>query len=233
VSGPRDDRGFTLLEILMVVGLLAAFTAVLASRMGGGFGVAIGGGGRVVASELRYAAQRAIATGRTHRWVIDVDSQAFRLEEQIEEDVTPADVREAVRSTLKPPVSAFSFVPVDTHVGSWRWFDDEAVRIDGVRVRRQYFDSGRVEVGFGEDGGAENALVYLGDSYEHVLGVRVTGFTSDVRIVEGEALADAETDLDLAEERLGAPLEPEAAGAGNDIFEDRTADEDEGADAPL
>ena len=93
-----------------------------------------------------------------------------------------------------------------------------------MRVRREYFDSGRIQTSFGEDGGAEDALVYLGDSHEHVLAVRITGFTAEVRIVEGEALADAETDLDLADDALGGPVET-----------DKEADEpkDEDADASL
>ena len=228
----RDDRGFTFLEVLIVVGLIAAFAAVLGARLGGGFGVAISGGGRVIASELRYASQRALATGRTQRWRVDIDSQAFRLEEQVEEYIAPEDMREALAALLTPPAPLFHFVPVDTGSGNWRWLDDEDVRIEGVRIRGEYFDSGRIPISFGEDGGAENALVYLGDSHENVLAVRVTGFTAEVRTVDGEALAAAEEQFDFADEEFGEALEQDDQNDEDELFEDGDElDEDEETDA--
>lgn len=195
----RHAQGFTLLEILIVVALIAAFVTIVGARIGGGFGIAIGGEGRVVAAELRHASQRALATGRTQRWVLDLDAQAFRLEEEIEVQEIADDVKQALRELLQPPASRRHFVPVSNRYGGWRWLDEESVHFDGVETRAGFIDHGSVAIGFGPDGGADLALVYLSDEHANRLGVRIDGFTAAVRILDEERL-DEETSFAAAAE---------------------------------
>jgi prepilin-type N-terminal cleavage/methylation domain-containing protein len=184
----RDPPGFTLLEILMVVALIATFAAIVGARIGGGFGIAIGGEGRVVAAELRHAAQRALATGRTQRWVLDLDAQAFRLEEEIEVRHVAQEMAQALRDLLKPPQSTRHFVPVQNQYGGWRRLDEESVRFESIQTREGFFDQGLFAIGFGPDGGADLALVRLSDEHDNRLGVQVEAFTGAVRILDEKGL---------------------------------------------
>lgn len=172
----------------MVVALIAAFATIVGARIGGGFGIAISGEGRVVAAELRHAGQRALATGRTQRWVVDLDAQAFRLEERIEVKRISGDLKQALQDLLRPPVSRRYFVPVENQYGSWRWLDEETVRFDGVETRDGFFDQGAISIGFGPDGGANLAVIHLADEHQNRLGIRVDAFTGAVRLLDEDAL---------------------------------------------
>ena len=67
-AGRRD--GFTLLELLIVIVLIAALGGLLLPSPGGLLGLRIRNASRIVAADLEYTAQRAIATGLVHRWVV-------------------------------------------------------------------------------------------------------------------------------------------------------------------
>lgn len=68
----RRARGFTLLEMLVVVVLIAAMGALTAVTMTGGLdGIRLRAGAKEVASQLRYTRAQAIATGRPQRFSID------------------------------------------------------------------------------------------------------------------------------------------------------------------
>ena len=214
MTAKQRPLGFTFLEILIVVGLLAAFVMVVGTRIGGGLGIAITNSGRVIAAELRHARQRAIATGQTHRWVIDLESQAFRVEQLYEVPDQPEDLVSALRAELRPPSSSLHFAPVENKWGSWRWLDDEAIAIDGVHTREGLVDTEAVAIGFAPDGGADLAMVELSDEHGNRMGIRVDAFTGAIRTLEGDEL-DEQRDRDLDYE------------AGETALELDDADEDE------
>lgn len=225
----RGAPGFTLLEVLMVVALIAAFVTIVGARIGGGFGIAIAGESRVIASELRQASQRALATGRTQRWVVNLDAQTFRLEEQIEIYPVAANMRQALWDLMRPPAPTRHFVPVDNSYGGWRRLEDDSILFTGVETRDGLAEQGLVPIGFGPDGGADLALIELADTHENRLGVRVDAFTGVVRILDEEAL-DADNPLG-AQPILDddSPFEDDAdeGDAFDDIGEDEERDEED------
>src|SRR5262245_57348320 len=75
-----SDDGFTLLELLVVVLLIVLITGVFTTSISGGFGVHLRNSARTLAAELEYVGQRAVTTGRTQRFVVDLDHQVFRVE---------------------------------------------------------------------------------------------------------------------------------------------------------
>jgi prepilin-type N-terminal cleavage/methylation domain-containing protein len=226
VEASRREQGFTLLEILIVVALIATFASIVGARIGGGIGIAISGEGRVVVAELRHAGQRALATGRTQRWVVDLDAQAFRLEERIEVEQIAADWEQALQELLQTPTSKYSFVPVQNRYGNWRWLDEEAVRFDGVQTRNGFFDQGAISIGFGADGGANMAVIYLSDEHQNRLGIHVGGFTGSVRVLDEDALDD--------EQLFDVPPElPDLLDAANQEEPDEDEDLLEGEDNAL
>jgi hypothetical protein len=212
-----------MIEVLMVVALIATFAAIVGARIGGGFGIAIGGEGRVMAAELRAASQRARATGRTQRLVVNLDAQAFRLEEEVEIQELAEDMPQALRDLLRPPAPRRHFVPVSSTAGTWRWLGEESVFFDGVDTRQGSFEEGVVAIGFGPDGGADRALIRLSDEHENRLGVRVDAFTGGVQLLDEEELDDQDP---LAWEYGGASqafMDAEPGEPGDDPFEDEEA----------
>lgn len=72
-------RGFTLLEMLLVLVLVAGVTTVTALAIGGGLeGMRLRGSAREVAAQLRYARAQAIATSRPQRFELDVHAHRWQ-----------------------------------------------------------------------------------------------------------------------------------------------------------
>jgi len=68
----RAVRGVSLLEMLLVVGLIAIIGMITATAMNGGIdGMRLRNAGKEVANQLRYTRTQAIATGEMKRFLID------------------------------------------------------------------------------------------------------------------------------------------------------------------
>jgi general secretion pathway protein H len=68
----RAQRGFTLIEILIVVTLVAALSVMLMATIGGGMdGLRMRSATKSIASELRHARAQAMAKGEVQRFVIN------------------------------------------------------------------------------------------------------------------------------------------------------------------
>ena len=71
-SGFSLPSGFSLLEVIMVVLLIAAASALAAVAVTGGFtGMRLRAEAKEIAAQLRYTRAHAISTGRAQRFLID------------------------------------------------------------------------------------------------------------------------------------------------------------------
>lgn len=178
--------GFTLLEIIIVVGLMGLLMIALVPQLGAGFSQSLEQSRDAMAADLRYTSQRAIATGRLHRWTVDLDKQLFRIEEAVrnEEEEPPGIPTHAGLLDLAPPQPELEFAPIENRAGEWRWIGEQGVVISRVLLGDAEFDDGVVSIGFAGDGGADYAELFLLDPYEYEAGLRVLSFTGEVRIIE-------------------------------------------------
>jgi general secretion pathway protein H len=79
VMRPRSaSRGFTLLEIILVMAIIALASVLAAAAMGGGFrGMQLRANAQKIASNLRFTRAQAISTGQPQRFVIDPHAHAW------------------------------------------------------------------------------------------------------------------------------------------------------------
>ncbi|MEG3158463.1 type II secretion system protein XpsH [Lysobacter zhanggongensis] len=78
-SPGRRMRGVSLLEMLLVVGLIAAASLLAAAAFTGGFaGAQLRSSAKEIAAQLRYTRTRAIATGQSQRFVIDPAARTWQ-----------------------------------------------------------------------------------------------------------------------------------------------------------
>jgi general secretion pathway protein H len=72
-------RGFTLLEIILVMAIIALASVLAAAAMGGGFrGMQLSASAKQIASNLRFTRAQAIATGQPQRFVIDPHAHTWQ-----------------------------------------------------------------------------------------------------------------------------------------------------------
>ena len=114
---PRGKRrGFTLIEMLLVIGLMAFIFAIMIPGVNVSIRAAIQNSGREMASTVRAAYDEAVLKGRVFRVVFDLDKQQYWVEqgphnlslqtdEQREEDSRKDSKRtEEERKAVKRPV---------------------------------------------------------------------------------------------------------------------------------
>jgi type II secretory pathway pseudopilin PulG len=192
-ASPRCARrfaalaGFTFVEILVAIFLIGLLSAVLLPRLGIGTGRALRTAADVVVAELGHTAERAAASGHEHRWLLDLDRQAFRIERLTEVEDPTAAVGAASRAanlSLAPPRPAFEYRPLEAAHGEWRWLDEETVEIDEVVVMDESHDEGEIAIAFGPDGGADSARLRLVDEDGFRIDLEVLAFTGEVRRIE-------------------------------------------------
>lgn len=74
----RGARGFTLLEMIVVVVLIGIVTTVLVAAMSGGFeGQRLRSAARDLAAQLRYTRTQALLSGRPQVFALDVDARTW------------------------------------------------------------------------------------------------------------------------------------------------------------
>lgn len=191
----RAAAGFTLLEILVVVFLIALISGVFATSLGGGFGVHLRNAGRALSAELEYVSQRAITTGRPQRFVIDLEHQVFRVEEPPPPPAAPAATGKKLPShaeglDLAPPLDLHEFVPIDGRLGEWRALDDaDEVALREVRLADEAKTNGVVAILFSPDGGSDPAEIWLRDDGGYDLRVRLVPWSGEIRVEEVDDVA--------------------------------------------
>ena len=178
----RPSEGLTLIETLVVVFLIAIFVRLFLPPLGGALPYEIRNGSRELAGKFQHASQRAIATGETHRWVIDLDEQRSRLEWL---EVSEPEVEEGLPShagllDVTAPRSSEQFVPVPSRLGEWQQLSQETLRIESVWIGEEEFDSDTVWIFFGPDGGADPAELLLLDADGRAMSLSIQAFTSEV-----------------------------------------------------
>ncbi len=78
-SGPTS--GFTIIEILLVITLLGLLATSVVPRITNFFQIGLSSSVRRYGALVKYAFDQAVLTGRTHRIVLDLDSQEWTVEQ--------------------------------------------------------------------------------------------------------------------------------------------------------
>jgi general secretion pathway protein H len=210
-SRRAPHRGFTLIEMLIVVALIAGLAAIIVAGSGMFSGARLRGAATLIISGVRLGISRANATGRATRMVFDMDAKTVSLEEtsgrmlidkkdQSDTSAGAEGASPAERDALKeahgildgPKAPKARFSPIAAFIGS---DGDQSGRElgQGVRylaVQTEHDEEARVDgrayLYFWPGGSTERAVIQLareGDS--DGLSVLVSGLTGRARIERG------------------------------------------------
>jgi len=132
----KSQRGFSLLEIVVVIVLIAALTGIGAAVIGGAMpGRQLKGAARDIATQLRFTRAQAIASGREQVFEIDVGDRhwtaAGKRQGQLPDDIELL-VTTAREETPARDVAVVRFFPDGSATGGRivLKLDDGAWRID-------------------------------------------------------------------------------------------------------
>jgi general secretion pathway protein H len=220
------ERGFTLIEILLVVGLMAILSAVIVSGSGMLTGTRMRSAGALVMSSVRFAMTRANSIGRPVRLVFDIEAGTLMLEETRGRMLRVADEKEGAKAGAQaateaeqeaaeyakeivqgPRAPQAAFTPVPSFVDG----DDPAAGrelgkdIRFVQVQTEHDTEPRVEgrayLYFWPGGGTERAAIQITRPGDHDgLTILVNSLTGRAQMQRGRIeLEEARHDTDFQE----------------------------------
>lgn len=163
-TGTLSNKGFTLLELVVVLVILAGVTALVLPRLSAMFDGDTRSTARNVVSLLRYLDERAIAGRTRYRLLVDLDEQRISVLQisGLGEEQAPDDP-----FLLRNPL-----------VGSALIADLSTERLGTVT-------SGTIRIPYGPGGLAEPLLLHLGDQNTRQYTVQALPVNGSVRVAEG------------------------------------------------
>lgn len=191
IGRERRRRGFTLIEILAVVAILALMSAFVIPNLGALTGRSLGADAQQLAAQLELGRQRAIVTGVTHRMRIDLDRGVYRLEwlaadPEAAEATPPAEIELQLAGESPLPLAApraqeLEFRPLPGQFGNFNALDDD-VSFAGLETPEGWIETGESSIVFDRDGTASYTEIVLDHDSGESLVLEVLPLADAVRI---------------------------------------------------
>lgn len=206
--------GFTLIEMIAVVAIIAMIFALGVPRLSSSRWRALGNAADDVAASLEFARQRAIMTGVPHRVLVDLEDGGWRVEwlvaEQRANGLAAGDeggggfplagglaglggadgageFDERAPIDLHPPErDDVDYYPVPSKLGQFTWLDDSLYFV-GLEGASGWIEGGDVQIVFDADGTTDLALLELADAEDRHMTLEIEPLLERIRRREGAA----------------------------------------------
>jgi len=188
----RRNRGFTLIELVVVMAVVAVVTSAVAIGIGNIRGASVQAETGKLTLSIRYLYNLSVLNGKNYRLVIDMDSGSYWGEEQSSRDpckafLLPEEGETAGDSTDEDPdrQKAAGFGAARSKLVSKRKLP-KGIAFGGVMTSHQdeLSTSGQAHINFFPNGTAEAAMIYVQDrdDDEDVMSVEVLAMQGNARI---------------------------------------------------
>ena len=203
----RNQRGFTLIELIVVVAVMAVITGAVVTGVGNVRGASVQSETSKIGVAVRYLYNLTVLSGKVHRLAFDLDKRMYWGEEQTSDDpcqqfLLPGegDEEEAKKAAKKKPKKGKNGKPIEEEPAKLdggftetksrllaKYTMDPGISIAGVMTSHQNepLKKGMAYLYFFPNGSTENALIWVkgdGDAADD---------DSDVMTVEVKALQGA------------------------------------------
>ena len=190
----RRQQGFTLIELVVVMAVIAVVTTAVAIGIGNIRGASVQAESGKLTLAIRYLYNLSVLNGKNYRMVIDIDSGTYWGEEQKSRDpckafLLPGEGEAADGSTDEDPdrQQVAGFGAARSKLVSKRKLA-KGIAFGGVMTSHQdeLSTSGQVHINFFPNGTAEAAMVYVqdADDDEDVMSVEVLAMQGSARIYD-------------------------------------------------
>jgi len=188
---PDRRAGFTLIEILAVVAILALLATFVAPNLGALRERRLNNEGLQLAAQIELARQRSVVTAVPHRVLFDLEDGGYRIEwlhgGKAAEGPTPIAELDLNGSTplplAAPTRSDREFEPIPGLYGNFVWLE-EPLYFAGLETAEGWIERGDTFVEFSQDGSASHTEIVLEDGSGRRLVLAVLPLDDAVRFVD-------------------------------------------------
>ncbi len=202
-SIPNARRGFTLIEMMAVIAIMAMVFAIGIPRLSTSKWRALKTEAESIAASIEFARQRAIMTGVPHRLLIDLEEGGYRIEWLVTEDqafgqepeeAPPGPASNAVAGEERAPIDLHpppreerDYFPIPSRqFGSFTWLDDARYFV-GLESPSGWVEGGDAEIVFDVDGTTEYSLLEIADASDNHMTLEIEPLLDRVRRRDGAA----------------------------------------------
>ncbi len=184
-------RGFTLIELMVVVAIIALLIVIGAVSIGAIRGADVDSTGSVLSGAVTYLSSRAVHDNKTYRLVLDLDARRFYTETTNEDDPcsrfipdeAQAGLNEEVEAKVpeedeEAPVEGASFAQKKGFLLQGEFQPDTNVSAILTSHHIEPQTGGRAAIYFYPNGQTERALIWVGGKDAE----SPTGWSSDITI---------------------------------------------------
>jgi prepilin-type N-terminal cleavage/methylation domain-containing protein len=180
----QHSRGFTLIEILAVILIFALIAGVMLPRLGLVGTQALRDSGGALAAALDFARERAQATGRAHRVVIDFAASSYWIEERapappIDPALAWAELDELPLVAPRSEGAEFARLPGESGPGQRL---DAGCAFVAIESERESLVDGLGAIAFDPDGSTSAATIRLARGEEASVSVEVAPFADPTQV---------------------------------------------------
>ena len=189
-AGERSSSwAFTLIELLAVVLIIGLVAGLTLPNLSLGADRALLGETEALASTFVFTRQRAVATGGTHRVIVDLDAAAYWVEAPLEAEdpfapaalPSPTPGQRHVQMSA-PPSGPLGFQPLPGPFGRPHVLPETVLFESVETLAAGSLRSGQIEIVFESDGTAEPAVVALTDEDANLYVLHLARLADEVRI---------------------------------------------------
>jgi prepilin-type N-terminal cleavage/methylation domain-containing protein len=186
---PRAARAFTLIELLAVLLIMGLVAGITLPNLSFRSERVVLGSAEDLAAQLAFTRQRAVATGVTHRVVVDLDAAGWWIEEWPEEaslfappPAPPADGARREIPLAPPRSGALEFRPLTGPFGRPHTLPDGVSFASVETLAAGPVVGGQVALVFEGDGTADPALFSLVNEDGDVVELELSRLADEIRI---------------------------------------------------
>jgi type II secretion system protein H len=189
---PHRPAGFTLIEILAVVLILALLATFVAPNLGALRERRLNNGALQLAAQIELARARSVVTGVPHRVLFDLEDAGYRIEwlHSDEAAAAPAladlDLNGGSPLPLAAPTASDrEFEPIPGLYGDFVWLE-EPLYIAGLDTAEGWIERGDTFIEFGQDGSAAHTEIVIEDGSGRRIVLAVLPLDDAVRFVDDD-----------------------------------------------